>query len=462
MARIFHSFLLQYEHGERTKQLSVKSKALAEPENRAKPPETGFDFRCRSGDENRYMRNCTLYLMLLLLFLGTSCRQAPNQEVETVQSPGVTRDEIRLGSSLALSGHASFLGTQTLHGALCYLHAINESGGVHGRQIRVVTYDDGYDPPRCLENTQRLIVDDKVFALFCYVGTPTSVKIMPLVQEARIPLLGLFTGAQILRNPFQRYIVNIRASYYQETGAVVKELVESLGLKKFAVFYQYDDYGFDGLTGTQIALKKYGLTPVATGSYRRGSVEVEAAIDRILPSGAEVVIMIGTYDPCAKFIRMARTRDFRPIFHCVSFVGADELMKKLDPEGEGVIVTQVVPPPAETLLLPAAEEYTNLLARFFPDDKPNYVGFEGYLNGRVVVEGLRRAGPALNREKFIDAIETIENFSLGIANPLNFSPQDHQGLEKVYFTQIHDGKLVLVTSFSTIEMGQVGKSRSDQ
>jgi ABC-type branched-subunit amino acid transport system substrate-binding protein len=172
--------------------------------------------------------------------------------------------------------------------------------------------------------------------------------------------------------------------------------------------------------------------------------------------------MIGTYDPCAKFIRMARSRNFRPIFHCVSFVGADELMKKLGPEGEGVIVTQVVPPPAETLLLPAAEEYTNLLARFFPDDKPNYVGFEGYLNGRVVVEGLRRAGPALNREKFIDAIETIENFSLGIANPLNFSPEDHQGLEKIYFTQIHDGKLVLITRFSTTEMGRVGKSRSDQ
>ena len=404
------------------------------------------------------MRSRLFCLGLLLLCLVTGCSGAANQDIEVVQTPGVTVDEIRLGSSLALSGHASFLGTQTLHGALCYIRSVNEARGVHGRSIQVIAYDDGYDPPRCLENTQKLIVEDNVFGLFCYVGTPTSVKIMPLVQEARLPLVGLFTGAQILRNPFQRYIINIRASYYQETGAVVDELVESLGLKKFAVFYQYDDYGFDGLTGTQIALKKYGLTPVATGSYRRGSIEVEQALEQILPSGAEVVIMIGTYDPCAKFIRLARSRGFHPIFHCLSFVGGDELAKKLGREGEGVIITQVVPPPTETLLLDAAAEYTKLLAHYYPEDKPNYVGFEGYLNARVMVEGLKRAGPDLTRENFINAIETIENYSLGIANPLNFNAQDHQGLEKVYFTQIRGGKLELVTKPSLMKKGEVGKS----
>ena len=404
------------------------------------------------------MKSLLLRLGLLLFCLVSGCSGGVEEEVPVVQTPGVSADEIRLGSSLALSGHASFLGTQTLHGALCYIRAINEAGGVHGRRIKVISYDDGYDPPRCLENTQKLIVEDQVFALFCYVGTPTSVKIMPLVQETRLPLVGLFTGAQVLRNPFQRYIVNIRASYYQETGAVVKELVESLGLKKFAVFYQYDDYGFDGLTGTQIALKRYGLTPVATGSYRRGSIEVEQALEQILPSGAEAVIMIGTYDPCAKFIRLAKARGFHPIFHCVSFVGADELAKKLAEDGEGVIVTQVVPPPTETLLLDAAEEYTRLLARYYPEDKPNYVGFEGYLNGRVMVEGLERAGRDLTRENFIGAIETIQNYSLGIANPLNFNAQDHQGLEKVYFTQIRGGRLELVTKPSLMERGEVGKS----
>ena len=381
---------------------------------------------------------------LLLLSLVACSGGAPGEKPGTGQSPGYNAHEILLGSSLALTGHASFLGTQTLHGALSYLGEVNEAGGIHGRQIRVIAYDDGYDPPRCLENTQRLIAVDRVFALFSYVGTPTSVKIMPLVQEARIPLVGLFTGAQILRNPFQRYIINIRASYHQETGAVVREFVDSLGIRNIAVFYQYDDYGFDGLTGTQIALKRYGLEPVATGHYRRGSLEIDDAFSQILHSGAEAVIMIGTYEPCAAFIRLARARNFRPMFHCVSFVGPEELVKRLGPLGEGVIITQVVPPPAATLLLPAAEEYTRLLERFYPEDRPNYVGFEGFLNAKVMVEGLRRAGPVPDREKFIDAIDTIENFSLGIANPLTFGPRDHQGLDKLYFTWIHDGELALV------------------
>jgi branched-chain amino acid transport system substrate-binding protein len=224
----------------------------------------------------------------------------------------------------------------------------------------------------------------------------------------------------------------------------VREFVESLGMSKIAVFYQYDDYGFDGLTGTQIALKRYGLEPVAAGHYRRGSLEIEDALSQILHSGAEAVIMIGTYEPCAAFIRSARGRHFNPVFHCVSFVGPEELAKRLGPVGDGVIITQVVPPPSAILLLPAAEEYSRLLGRFYPDDKPNYVGFEGFLNTKILVEGLRRAGPTLDREKFIDAIETIQNFSLGIGNPVTFGPQDHQGLDKVYFTQIHDGDLALV------------------
>jgi ABC-type branched-subunit amino acid transport system substrate-binding protein len=180
------------------------------------------------------------------------------------------------------------------------------------------------------------------------------------------------------------------------------------------------------------------------GHYRRGSLEIEDALSQIIRSGAEAVVMIGTYEPCAAFIRLARARHFNPIFHCVSFVGPEELVNRVGPLGDGVIITQVVPPPSAILLLPAAEEYSRLLGRFYPEDKPNYVGFEGFLNAKILVEGLRRAGPIPDREKFIDAIETIQNFSLGIGNPVTFGPQDHQGLDKVYFTQIHAGELALV------------------
>ncbi len=277
------------------------------------------------------------------------------QPANPVSAPGVTPNEILIGSSLALGGHASFLGTQYLHGAMCLINQINKEGGIHHRKITVIAYDDGYDPPRCVANTKRLISKDKVFCLFCYVGTPTTVKIIDIVEENKIPLLGLFTGADKLRFPFRHYIFNVRSSYYQETNAVVRYFVEEKGLRRIAVFYQYDDYGFDGLKGTQIALQKYGLSPVTTGSFIRGTLDIEEALDKIQASKAQAVIMIGTYSPCAKFIKEARARGYNPLFHNVSFVGADKLVQELGDAGEGVLISQVVPPPTQRILLPATE-----------------------------------------------------------------------------------------------------------
>ena len=394
-----------------------------------------------------------LAIISCLTFLVLSCEGKSDTQPSSEYVPGVTGDEILIGSSLALSGHAGYLGTQTLHGALSYINYVNDQGGIYGRKIKVIAYDDGYDPPRCVANTQKLIVQDRVFALFCYVGTPTTVKIIPLVGQAKIPLVGMFTGANALREPFNRYIINVRASYYQETGTAVKHLVEDLGIKKIAVFYQYDAYGFDGLKGTELALKNYGLAPVGRGSYIRGTQNIEDGLNKIHGSGAEAVVMIGTYDPCAKFIKTAKAKGFNPIFYNVSFVGADELARRLGKEGEGVIVTQVVPSPEapeSQNLLWGAREYSDLLRHYYPEDKPNFVGLEGYLNARVLVEGLKRAGRNLNRERFIDAIESIENYSLGMANTLSFSPTKHQGLDRVYFTRIQNGKFELFTDWQKL------------
>jgi ABC-type branched-subunit amino acid transport system substrate-binding protein len=385
---------------------------------------------------------------LIALWMGSGCQRADDIQLSLGNVSGITANEIRIGSSLALEGHASYLGRQTLHGALSYLNHVNDQGGIHGRMIKVIAYDDGYDPPRCLENTQKLIVSDNVFALFCYVGTPTAVKIIPLIQDASIPLVGMFTGANALREPLNRYLINVRASYYQETGAAVNYLVKGRGIRKVAVFYQYDAYGFDGLKGTELALKQHGLVPVSKGTYIRGTLDIEEGLNKIIDSGAQAVVMIGTYDPCAEFIKRSKSRGFEPVFYNVSFVGADELARRLGEAGEGVIVTQVVPPPElpETKdQLWGAREYAALLKRYYPEDEPNFVGLEGYINARVLVEGLQRAGRDLTREQFINAIESIQNYDLGIANTLSFSPGDHQGLEQVYFTQILNGKFVLIS-----------------
>lgn len=370
--------------------------------------------------------------------------EQPTQLASLTSSSGVTANEIVIGSSLALGGHASFLGTEYLHGAMCLINQINKEGGIHHRRIRVIAYDDGYDPPRCVANTQKLIHKDKVFCLFCYVGTPTTVKIIDTVEENKIPLLGLFTGADKLRFPFRHYIFNVRSSYYQETNAVVRYFVEEKGLRRIAVFYQYDDYGFDGLKGTQIALQKYGLSPVAAGSFVRGSLDIEDALHKIHESEAQAVIMVGTYSPCAKFIKEARTRQFNPLFHNVSFVGADKLVQELGEAGEGVLITQVVPPPTERILLPATEQYSRLLSQYYPQDRPNFVSFEGFINARVLIEALRRAGRDISREGFIRALESIKEHYVGIGAVINFGPQDHQGIDDVYLTEIRNGELQLL------------------
>jgi branched-chain amino acid transport system substrate-binding protein len=386
---------------------------------------------------------CTLIWMLALMVLA--CDTSHERQSTTLHPPGLTDDRIRIGSSLALGGHAGYLGTQTLHGAMACIRQVNAQGGIHGRTIDVVAYDDGYDPPRCVTNTQKLIVQDKVFALFCYVGTPTTVKILPLVEEARIPVVGMFTGANALREPINPYLINVRASYYQETNAAVRYLVEKLKLTRVAVFYQYDAYGFDGLTGTEIALRRLGLAPAATGTYIRGTLDVEDGLDKIMAARAEAVVMIGTYEPCARFIRLALAKHFSPIFYNVSFVGADKLAKLLGRTNATILVTQVVPPPeipdADSRLW-GIRQYIQLLRQYYPDDQPNFVSLEGYINARVLVEGLQRASRQLDREKFIQAIESIHQLDLGIDNLISFSSRDHQGLERVYITHLENGKFI--------------------
>ena len=363
---------------------------------------------------------------------------------DILPAPGVTSDEIVIGSSLALGGHAGFLGTQYLHGAMCLIKQINDEGGIHHRKIKLIAHDDGYDPPRCVANTNRLIHKDNVFSLFCYVGTPTTVKIIDIVEKTKTPLLGIFSGADKLRFPFRHYIFNVRSSYYHETNAIVRYFVEKKGLQRIAVFYQYDDYGFDGLKGTQIALQKHNLSPVATGSFVRGTIEIEDALDKIRSSKAEAVIMIGTYSPCAEFIKEARASGYNPLFHNVSFVGGDKLVQELGDLAEGVLITQVVPPPTERLLLPACEQYSRLLAKYYSQDNPNFVGFEGFINARILIEALRRAGRDISREGFIRALESIKEHYVGIGAVINFGPRDHQGMDDVYLTQVKDGQLQLI------------------
>jgi ABC-type branched-subunit amino acid transport system substrate-binding protein len=379
---------------------------------------------------------------LLALPSITACAKHPGANRVESRTPALRADEIVLGSSAALSGQSQFLGQQTLHGSLTRLQQVNESGGIHGRRIRVVSLDDAYEPAKAITNAQQLLVEEDVFALFDFVGTPTSVKIIELTSRAKVPALGFFTGAEPLRKPFRPWMFHVRDSYYAEAEAGIGLFVDRLKFRKIAVMYQEDAFGQAVLAGLQIALAKRNLKAVAIDTYVRGTLDVEKARDSIKASGADAVAMVGSYAPLAKFVKACQDANFRPWFHTVSFVGSEAFAKELV-EKQGVdlaerahiVVTQVVPSPfAETY--PAVKEYRALAAKYFPHDPPNYVALEGFLNATVLVRALTNAGPSPTRETFVRALENLKELDIGIGHKLSYSGSSHEGLRGTYYSRL--------------------------
>ena len=345
---------------------------------------------------------------------------------------------IVLGQSAAFSGPAAQLGIQMNKGSKIFFDQLNANGGVNGHTIELRTLDDGYEPDRCKANTERLIKDD-VFALLGYVGTPTCVAALPLINEAKIPFFGPFTGAEVLRDPFSRSVFHLRASYYDETGLIVKQLT-SLGLKKIAVFYQNDAYGKAGLEGVKRALKPLGLEPIALGTVERNTVDVAKAVAEITPKFPDAVVQISAYKSCAAFIREARKAGYGGTFYNVSFVGTQALADELGKEGRGIMVSQVMPFPFSTTT-PISREYLEAVRKAGADAQPNYSSMEGYLAAKVLTEGFKRAGKNPSREALINALESIHDVSFGGFN-VAFSPKDHVASKFVDLSMItEDGKV---------------------
>src|SRR5215472_8246982 len=257
--------------------------------------------------------------------------------------PGVTSSSIVLGQSAAFTGPAQELGLEMRAGAMAYFQWINAQGGVNGRKIELRSLDDGYESDRAAANTKKLI-DEGVFLLFGYVGTPTSNASKPIFTAAKVPFVGPFTGAESLRTPLNRYIFNIRASYFDETDKIVGQMTGQT-LDRVAVFYQNDDYGKAGLAGVQWAMEKRNLKILATGTVERNTVEVAAAVGSICKADPQGVIMISAYKSCAAFIKAMRAAGCNPQFMNVSFVGSKALAHESGPAGRGVGISQVVPFP---------------------------------------------------------------------------------------------------------------------
>lgn len=347
--------------------------------------------------------------------------------------PGVTDTQIVIGQSAPLTGPAAQLGIRLRMGIEAYFKQVNADGGVAGRTLKLVSLDDGYEPPRAVANTKTFIDGGDVFALLGYVGTPTTLAAKPLIDNAGIPLIGPFTGAMGLRTPVDPYIFNIRASYNDETRKIVDQFL-FLGLKKIAVFYQDDAYGMAGLTGVQKALAAHGLKPVATGTVKRNTVDVAAALASILPAKPDLIVEVGTYTEVAAFNQQAIAKGYGGQFANVSFVGSEALAKALGPQGNGVIITQVVPFPFSTVT-PLVREYQAAMNAAGHKNDYDFTSLEGYIDAKVLVLALRKAGKALTRPSLIDALNNMSNENLG-GFTVRFSPGNHSGSDYVDITSI--------------------------
>ena len=384
-----------------------------------------------------FARLAVVVLLVAMTSPGTVMESAAQQPLPASVTPGVGPGSVIFGQSCALSGPAKALGQGMRLGITAAFAEVNRAAGVHGRRLRLMTLDDRYEPEAAIANTNQLIGKERVFALIGAVGTPTSKAAEPIATEAGAPYVGAFTGAEFLRDAGKRpTVINVRASYYQETEEMVERLTRDLGVKRIGILYQDDSYGRAGLSGTLLALDRRGMTLAAEATYPRNTRAVKTAVLDLRLGNPEAVIIVGAYQPVATFIKWSRRLGFNPIFVNISFVGSSALAKALGPSGRNIIVTQVVPFPHDRRI-PVVARYHEALRAVAVNAEPGFVSLEGYLAGRLAIAGLEKCGRDLSRDCVLDVLRNSGTIDLhGLT--LQYGPGDNQGSDAVFVTVIGD------------------------
>ena len=370
---------------------------------------------------------------LSLALAATALTLAPG----AFAADGLTASEVKIGMVNVQTGPASGLGKGMRSGAEAVFKGVNAKGGVHGRKINLVVGDDGYEPDKAVDETLKMIEQQKVFSLFGYVGTPTGNAVLPIVKEMDVPLVGLFTGAMTLRQPVTKQVFNVRASYDDEAETLVAHFLAK-GAKTVAVFYQDDGFGQAVLSGTDKALKKRSLQIAAKSTFQRNTMAVKAGLAAMLEAKPDAVVMVGPYAPLAAFIKEARAAGLKSQLATVSFVGTDNLVAEVGKDGDGVVISQVVPFPDDNDL-PIQRECREAL-QANGGERLGFVNFEGCITAKVMVAALERAGKDPERASLVSSLQGMSGVDLG-GMKLSFGENNHQALSDVFLTQIRDGKI---------------------
>jgi ABC-type branched-subunit amino acid transport system substrate-binding protein len=381
------------------------------------------------------------YLLISIIIIA-----ATGILISTLFSETNKQQDIVLGASLPLNGINKELGQEVLEGANSYFYHINSKGGINGKQIKLIFYDDKYEPQNTLANTKKLIEKDKVFALFGFVGTPTTKKILPIINDTKIPFIAPYTGASFLRNSSAKNIVNFRSSYKEEIEKIIDYLHDYKDITKFAIFYQNDDYGVEGYNAAVEVLAKKSLTLVGEGTYKRNTLSIRHALQEIRSTNPEAIIIVGAYKPSAHFIKNARECCFGDvIFTPISFVNANALIKELNGDGKNILFSQTVPS-YDDKSLSVANEYIKLLHFYYPASKPTYASFESFLAAKAVAIALQNINGKITHKKFLENLRNLKADSL-CEIPIKY--YNTQLLNEIYLSIYKNGKFHLVNKGSS-------------
>lgn len=349
-------------------------------------------------------------------------------------------DDIVIGQVAPLTGVIAGTGEEYVAGGAAYFAHVNANGGINGRQLRLVVKDDSYTPDKTLKLTRELLEQERPLALFGFVGTANiqALNKNRVLEEAGIPLLAPYTGAQDLREPVNPYLFHIRAGYTDETARMVEQL-QTLGLRRFAVFYQDDGFGKSGLAGAERALQKNGLALVGKGSYDRTKPEeVDAAVAAIAPGAPDAVIMVSVNRASAAFIKKLRAKGSSARLFSISVVNFKELLKNTGEDGaRGIGISQVMPFPYSQQV-PVVREFQQLMAKYQPGKTLSYASVESFIAAKVLVEAIRRSGPAATPEKVTAQLERMDDYDVGGFH-VGFGPGKRVGSNFVEVTVIGPG-----------------------
>ena len=379
------------------------------------------------------MRICNAVLksvaaLLALLLAGVAAAE-----------PGITADKIVIGQAAGFTGSVAGTVKELTAGAQLYFDHVNARGGVHGRKIVLESMDDGFDPKRSPDVFKKLIEEKQVFAMFLSRGTPTNEAAYPVLEAAKVPLIGPSTGAMSMYNPPRKYLFPVRASYQSETFKIVPQLV-NMGMTRIALLYVDDSFGKDGLTGVQQAMKEAKLTPVAVVSHQRGSTKLEEAVAAIAKADPQAVIMVTLADAGVAFVKQMKAAGKSPMFLTLSNNSSNAFIKNLGIDGHGLAVSQVSPYPFSGSE-PLTREFLGLM-KDKKDVAPSYSSMEGFIAAKVLVEGLRRAGKQPTREKLIAGLESMKAYDLGGVD-VTYGPNLRTGTSYIDLTIIgKTGKFV--------------------